>query len=385
MRTFAVALAGLLALAACTDPRGAATTAPPPDGTPLSGHAARSLSPAPVFSACGAPTVDGVLSPGEWDDAVSTRLLVVRPESAGGGLVPGVLRAMSDDHRLYFSVEIEGDTSGFAQSHFLYLDVDRDGAVSDGDDVFGFTYWTPAGSGGVPGGTTAFFDDFYAPCVLDGVPSLCGPEDVAPMPGMGPAGTTDGGAALSFGATSVVEEWHPYDGTDLRDLRAAPGDTIAMQLFIRLLDACADWPRCYGDSGFPSEATYRDFVVGCGGPREEEVITVRIDVKPGDAVPTIHLGSGGTTAVAILGSRHFDVATVDLDTVFFAGAPVARRQDGSRLASVEDSNGDGRPDLVCHFETSALRLTASSTEATLAGATTGGVPIRGTDAVRVLR
>lgn len=384
MRHDALALAGLLVLVACDDSGGAAP-ARPPDGTPLSGHAARSLVPAPVFSACGAPTVDGLLSPGEWDDAVSTRFLVVRPASAGGGMVPAVLRAMSDDHRLYFAVEIEADTSGFSQSHFLMLDVDRDGAVSAGDDVFGFTYWTPLASGGVPGGTTAFFDDFYAPCVLDGLPALCGPEDVDPLPGMGPAGTVDGGAALSFGAASVVEEWHPYDGVDLRDLRAVPGETIAMQLDVRLLDACADYPRCYGDTGFPSEYTYRDFVVGCGGPRDEEVITVRIDVKPGDTVPTIHLGAGGTTAVAILGGRTFDVATVDLDTVYFAGAPVARRQDGSRMAAVEDSNGDGRPDLLCHFETAALRLTAASTEATLAGATTAGVLIRGTDAVRVTR
>lgn len=383
MRHHGLALAGLLALAACTDSKGAAVR--PPDDTPLTGHAARSLEPAPVVSACGAPTADGVLSPGEWDDAVSTRFLVVRPESAGGGMVPAVLRAMSDDHRLYFSVEIEADTSGFSQSHFLMLDVDRDGAISAGDDVFGFTYWPPAPVGGVPGENTAFFDDFYGPCVLNGVPTLCGPEDVDPPPGMGPAGTADGAAALSFGAASVVEEWHPYDGTDPRDLQAAPGDTIAMQIDIRLLDTCGDYPRCYGDTGFPSESTYRDFVVGCGGAREEEVITVRIDVKPGDAVPTIHLGSGGTTAVAILGSRTFDVATVDLATVFFAGAPVARRQDGSPMVALEDSNGDGRTDLLCHFETAALRLTTESTEATLAGATTTGALLRGTDAVRVTR
>lgn len=107
------------------------------------------------------------------------------------------------------------------------------------------------------------------------------------------------------------------------------------------------------------------------------VITVAIDIKPGSFPNPINLRSKGTVPVAILGSPSFNVHDVAVNTVIFAGASAVR-------SSFEDVNQDGQVDLVFHFRTQELQLTPSSTEATLTGQTSAGVPIRGTDSVRIV-
>jgi hypothetical protein len=74
---------------------------------------------------------------------------------------------------------------------------------------------------------------------------------------------------------------------------------------------------------------------------------------------------------------------VDPANAFFAAAPVARRDDGTAHARVEDVNGDGLADAILHFATAALHLEPGATEATIAGVTTDGREFRGTDVVRV--
>jgi hypothetical protein len=351
---------------------------PPP---PLAGTAARSLVAAPVVSSCGTAVVDGVLSPGEWDGAVSVRFGAVVPESAGGGEIPGTLQAMSDDVNLYVAVRLELPTPAFDQSHYLELDVDRSESITHGDDAFGYTWWADRGWG--PGDPT-FTDAYRWDCDVEGSSAVCGPADTETDERFAPPGTNDGGGAIFHGDTfTTVELWHPYHGTDPRDLFVDPGATIALNLSLRLGDSCPEWPRCFGDTYFPGFEGYRHLVVGCGETPDESVVTVRIDVKPGDLLPTIHLSEGGTTAVAVLGAADFDAATVDPASAFFAAAPVARRDDGTAEASVADVNGDGFDDTVLHFATAALKLEPGATEATIAGATTAGREFRGTDVVRV--
>jgi DNA-binding beta-propeller fold protein YncE len=111
---------------------------------------------------------------------------------------------------------------------------------------------------------------------------------------------------------------------------------------------------------------------------------VRIDIKPGSQINSINLGSNGTVAVAILSDPGFDAATVDPLTVTLASARVRLKGKGTPMASLEDVNGDGLPDLVVHVETEALELSAGDAEAKLAGATSGGQTIAGSDTVRVV-
>jgi hypothetical protein len=122
------------------------------------------------------------------------------------------------------------------------------------------------------------------------------------------------------------------------------------------------------------------FAAGSSG----KTIPISIDIKPGSDVNPINLGSRGTTPVAILGTEVFDVTTVDVSSILFAGAPVRTKRNGTLHYSYEDVNGDGRLDLVMHFETQALDLDDTATEATLTGIGGQDRCIAGTDSVVIV-
>jgi Tol biopolymer transport system component len=107
------------------------------------------------------------------------------------------------------------------------------------------------------------------------------------------------------------------------------------------------------------------------------VIPVDIDIKPGSFPNSINLKSKGVVPVAVLTTADFDASTIDPQTVEFAGASPVRW-------TMEDVDGDGDLDMLFHFKTQELNLTADSTEATLTGETYAGVSIQGTDTVNIV-
>jgi hypothetical protein len=113
-------------------------------------------------------------------------------------------------------------------------------------------------------------------------------------------------------------------------------------------------------------------------------LSVMIDIKPGSYPNSINLGSGGSVPVAIFSTPTFDATTVDPTSVTLAKALVQLKGKGTPMASAEDVNGDGLPDLVVHVSTQALQLTGADVNAVLEGVTTAGVYIRGTDTVRII-
>jgi hypothetical protein len=115
-----------------------------------------------------------------------------------------------------------------------------------------------------------------------------------------------------------------------------------------------------------------------------KAIEVEIDIKPGSFPNSINLGSKGTVPVAIFSSADFDAAIVDPETVTLAGAGVKIKGKGTPMASLEDVNGDGLPDLVVHVLTQALELTEGDEVAVLEGKTFNGTPIIGKDLIRVV-
>ena len=76
---------------------------------------------------------------------------------------------------------------------------------------------------------------------------------------------------------------------------------------------------------------------------------VQIDIKPGSAASPLNLASKGVIPITLFGSTAFDVTTVEMSSVMFAGASVAK-------FSSRDVNRDGYLDLVLEFRTQDTHL-----------------------------
>jgi len=133
--------------------------------------------------------------------------------------------------------------------------------------------------------------------------------------------------------------------------------------------------------GFPFDQFSITEVTVDGSPA---AFAVSIDIKPGSFPNSINTGNGGKTTVAILSSRTFDAfREVDETTLTFG-----RTGDEKSLTfcgDPEDVNGDNLPDLVCHFQTGPSDFLPGDAFGVLKGETLAGVPIQGTDSVRIIR
>ena len=74
---------------------------------------------------------------------------------------------------------------------------------------------------------------------------------------------------------------------------------------------------------------------------------------------SINAGANGKLPVKVLSTASFDATSIDPATVTLgdgegSDARVVRKNNGALMASSEDVNGDGRADLVLHFERSEL-------------------------------
>jgi hypothetical protein len=117
-------------------------------------------------------------------------------------------------------------------------------------------------------------------------------------------------------------------------------------------------------------------------------VEVAIDIKPGSDPNSINLKSKGVISVAILGSDTFDVALVDVDTLVFGpdyALPAHDLNDPLVYADhLQDVNGDGFMDLVCHFRTQETGILPSAISAMLTFDTTGGDHIEVYDSVNIV-
>jgi hypothetical protein len=114
-------------------------------------------------------------------------------------------------------------------------------------------------------------------------------------------------------------------------------------------------------------------------------ISAPIDIKPGGTPNSINSKSSGKTPVAILSSVAFNAPTDVAPTSLTFG----RTGDESSLSlcnqKAEDVNGDRLPDLVCHFDSTNTGFRSGDTEGILKGRTHSGIPIIGTDSVRIVQ
>ena len=113
-------------------------------------------------------------------------------------------------------------------------------------------------------------------------------------------------------------------------------------------------------------------------------MTVLIDIKPGSDPNCFNINGHGVIPVAILGSAEFDVNEVDPLSLSFDGLEVRLRGQRGPLCSLEDSNGDGFTDLVCHFEDDASYWAEGETIGTITGQLFDGTAIEGADSICVV-
>ena len=131
-----------------------------------------------------------------------------------------------------------------------------------------------------------------------------------------------------------------------------------------------------GSSGSNNETWALDF--------STPVQPISVDIRPGSRENPVNPDADGTLPVALLSSRELDAAEIDLGRTSCAGAGILVDGRGDRPVERRDVDGDGRVDVVVHFDVRAMQLGAEDTAATVRGVTLEGLPVRGTDRVRVV-
>jgi len=111
---------------------------------------------------------------------------------------------------------------------------------------------------------------------------------------------------------------------------------------------------------------------------------VDIDIKPGSDPNCFNINGNGVIPVAILGSDNFDVSDIDKGSLSFGGLVVRVKGNAEPQCGMEDTNGDGFSDLVCHFEDDADNWSVSNSTATLGARLLDGTVISGIDSICVV-
>ncbi len=150
--------------------------------------------------------------------------------------------------------------------------------------------------------------------------------------------------------------------------------------------------------------TYKDKTTTVPVTVKFRKLTVPLDIEPRDGRNRINLDSRGHVRVAILSTETFAATTVSPGTVRFGpgqAPPLAEDddedgeddRDGRRKHKgttrkakhhLEDTNDDGRPDLLLQFSIPATGLACADSQATLTGVTFSGDRISGSDTIRVV-
>jgi hypothetical protein len=138
----------------------------------------------------------------------------------------------------------------------------------------------------------------------------------------------------------------------------------------------------YNGAGMDGEDLGADIAGAENALRDMRLVV--IDIKPGENLAAINTKSNGKLPVAILSSRIFSAPEmVDTATLTF-GATGRERSLAFCNPNGDDVNGDGRLDLVCHFNTGDTGLKTGATQAVLKGRTVKNGLIEGSDDLRIV-
>ena len=110
---------------------------------------------------------------------------------------------------------------------------------------------------------------------------------------------------------------------------------------------------------------------------------INIEVKPGSReIAPINPKAKGTIPVALLSNAQFNALQVDQKSLRFGStgteASLVRCNPGGT-----DVNGDGRPDLICHFDNQAAKFQIGDQSGFVTGTSSTG-PFQGRGWLKVL-
>jgi hypothetical protein len=321
-------------------------------GSGFEGATAPTLVTDPLhLSGTGTATIDGVMSPAEWDRAATFNFHVNLPSSEGGGTTPATLLVMSDATNLYLAVKVarpsldDSSYPTYIGSGVVFdFDNNHDGIwPENGDDALVLNAATGTG----------FFDDVRTnqlpPCDPDSPAAWCGVEDTD----LG--GTIDGhGAVKNDGQYSFYEISHPLDSGDVgHDFALAPGSTVGFSLKFRFCDTgCVD-------TAIPA-AGFGDIRIALTSDRDGDGIPDALDAcpdVPGDAAhsgcppppslscpPTTTIKSCSLTAI---GPLPYSTTPVSISLAQLAAAGGSASAEGG-IASItyQDRTSGSCPNLV---------------------------------------
>lgn len=115
-----------------------------------------------------------------------------------------------------------------------------------------------------------------------------------------------------------------------------------------------------------------------------QVQQINIEIKPGnDGLAPINPRSNGKIPVALLSSAGFDAMNVDTQSLSF-GATGAEKSLAHCGRNGEDVNGDGRLDLVCHFENQKAGFAKGDLEGIVQGTMKFGTRFEGRGLLKVV-
>jgi hypothetical protein len=195
--------------------------------------------------------------------------------------------------------------------------------------------------------------------MLDEPPTITAPSDIVII------ANTAGGATVDLGVPTVSDNLDPN-----------PVVTNDAPSVFPLGDTTVTWiaTDLFGNSASDTQLV------------TVNPLPVTVDIKPGDSKNTLSLKNDKTIRVAVISSQDFDASTL-VDTSPLTDAPSfgGSTPKVAVATSIENVNGDGFLDLVNKYNSGKLGFSVGDTTGCLTGTLTNGIPIKGCDAIRIVR
>lgn len=175
-----------------------------------------------------------------------------------------------------------------------------------------------------------------------------------------------------------------------------PGSSHRYDAYIEALKVGADgiytvgvtgYPRSLGNGGVIVEGSSinsnGDYTLIISGV-SPTVQQINIEIKPGSGERApINPKSKGNIPVALLSSDNFNALKVDQKSLRF-GATGSEESLNRCNKDGTDVNGDGRLDLVCHFENQLTKFEKGDLEGIVSGTSGDGMPFEGRGILKVV-